>query len=234
MSFSTGKGLGLFTEGEREDVDARVYGTEEERAAWRRRLQIKADLDKQLRWEAEVNRVRNAIQGQTLQPFIFGAGAFGTTVARGYLAVQAGATAKEGYVACIEGSGEDCGRFAVPVVIAGVVWRGTGRALTKSDIGLSSAQLQELRGTVVEAGNTRIIRVDMIRGSIPPAELLRALPRTIAAAEAQGIRVLQFEGTFANTRLYQLLERQIERYGGMVSNAGGVDTITFIIGRRRR
>ena len=104
------------------------------------------------------------------------------------------------------------------------------RALTRADLGLGKAALAELQGTVTTAGSTRIVRVDMIRGDIPIGELRSAMGSAVDSARAAGMKVLQFEATFANPRLQQFVSSQAARFGGTVSSSGATDTITFMLG----
>ena len=103
------------------------------------------------------------------------------------------------------------------------------RPLEAGDLGLSRASMEEVRGTVLNAGTTRIVTVDMIRGKIPVGELRAALSNMLKSAKAGGVRVLQIEATFANEGLEKLATAQAKKLGGTVSTAGGKDTITFII-----
>lgn len=117
--------------------------------------------------------------------------------------------------------------------IAATVAKPVTRALEAADLGLSRAAMQEIRGTVLNEGSTRILTVDMIRGQIPVGELRGALSSILKSARADGVRVLQIEATFANEALEKFAVKQVEKLGGTVSSAGGKDTITFVLGGRR-
>jgi RHS repeat-associated protein len=105
------------------------------------------------------------------------------------------------------------------------------RALTAADLGLSRATLRELAGTVTNAGSTRILRVENIAGKIPTGEIRGALQKILGQAGAEGVRTLQIEGRFANEALQRLVTNLAERLGGRVSSSGGMDLLTFILGK---
>jgi hypothetical protein len=98
---------------------------------------------------------------------------------------------------------------------------------------LSGKGLAELTGSVVDAGGTRIITVDMIeavkRGALV-SELPRAVPNMLDAARAQGVRVLQIEASFGNPRFQAWAAQKVTEHGGTFASAGGRETITFILG----
>lgn len=105
------------------------------------------------------------------------------------------------------------------------------RPLLASDLGLSRASLETLEGVVTEAGSTRILQVENIVGRIPPGELRGALQSIVNQATADGVETLQIAGRFANERLQTMVALQAEQLGGTVSSAGGLDVLSFILGK---
>lgn len=109
------------------------------------------------------------------------------------------------------------------------------RALTAADIGLSpkaAEALSVVRGTVVEAGATKIVSVKYIEaaklGSLPVSAVRKALPNVVNAARAGGVKTLQIEATFANGPLKDFIEKTVVSMGGKFSSSGGSETITFL------
>jgi hypothetical protein len=82
---------------------------------------------------------------------------------------------------------------------------------------------------VTNAGSTRIVTVDMIKGTFSGGELKGALPAMVESARDSGVQVLQINASFANDRLGALVFRQATRMGGTVSSHGGAETITFVL-----
>jgi RHS repeat-associated protein len=121
--------------------------------------------------------------------------------------------------------------FAGAIVSVG---RGlTTRALTALDIGLSGKGLANLAGSILDAGSTRIITVDMIAatgpGAIPAGELRSALSTMVNAARAEGVVTLQLQARFANGPLARLVAAETARLGGTFSSAEGTDLLTFVL-----
>lgn len=111
------------------------------------------------------------------------------------------------------------------------------RALSPADIGLSGKGISELTGAVVDAGGTRILKIDMIRStataggaSIPTGEIKNAIPAMINQARSAGARVLQLDAAFAKERLQAFVFDQATKHGGQVASVGGRDIITFVLG----
>ncbi|XXY12321.1 RHS repeat-associated core domain-containing protein [Sorangium sp. So ce216] len=121
---------------------------------------------------------------------------------------------------------------------AGAAEAATGRigtrALTAADLGLSGKGLEELTGTVVNAGSTRILTVDMIKAAegatVPVSEMRNALSTMLSQAQASGVRLLQIDASFANPRLQSFVYDQVAKYGGTAASVGGRDVMTFTLG----
>ena len=107
------------------------------------------------------------------------------------------------------------------------------RALTAADLGLESASLTKLAGSVIEAGATRVVQVNDIAGVISPALIRPALNTMLTNARGAGVQVLQIEARLANPGLSSLLPKLAERFGGTFSSIGGQETMTFILGAAR-
>jgi RHS repeat-associated protein len=105
------------------------------------------------------------------------------------------------------------------------------RPITAADLALSRVSLSSLKGTVTNAGSTRILQVEDIAGVIPAGELRGALRTIVDQARSDGVRTLQIAGRFANERLQSLVTRQAAGLGGTISSSDGLDFITFIFGR---
>ena len=130
-------------------------------------------------------------------------------------------------------TGVDAAMMACPIEIPGGIGAGAAeRAVTAADPGMPNAALSQLRGSVVNAGSTRILSVEMIEGRIAPSELKGALSSMVDAARADGVQTLQIQATFGNDRLQPLVAREATRLGGTLSTTGSTDTITFTLGAR--
>ncbi|MWP63252.1 RHS repeat-associated core domain-containing protein, partial [Gilliamella sp. Pas-s25] len=81
------------------------------------------------------------------------------------------------------------------------------RPLTPSDLGVKGT-LSELDGTFSVNDGIATVRVDMIRGEINNP--LRIVNNLIDLAKANGATTLKIEGTIANPKLYDVLQK---RYG---------------------
>ncbi|OCG46643.1 hypothetical protein A9G35_04690 [Gilliamella sp. Choc5-1] len=81
------------------------------------------------------------------------------------------------------------------------------RPLTPSDLGVKG-RLSELDGTFSVNDGIATVRVDMIRGEINNP--LRIVNNLIDLAKANGATTLKIEGTIANPKLYDVLQK---RYG---------------------
>ncbi|OCG37396.1 hypothetical protein A9G29_11470 [Gilliamella sp. Fer2-1] len=81
------------------------------------------------------------------------------------------------------------------------------RPLTPSDLGVKGT-LSELDGTFSVNNGTATVRIDMIRGEINNP--LRIVNNLIDLAKANGVTTLKIEGTIANPKLYNVLQK---RYG---------------------
>lgn len=93
------------------------------------------------------------------------------------------------------------------------------RELKAVDLGVQGT-IQELRGTFAVTDGVARMRVDMIRGEVQnPLQVVSNMAET---AKASGATTLRIEGTIANERLYNALQR---RYG-LTSN-GPTDSITI-------
>ena len=93
------------------------------------------------------------------------------------------------------------------------------RELKAADMGLQGT-VKELRGTFALKDGVATMRVDMIRGDL--ANPLQVVGNMAEAAKASGATSLRIEGTIANERLYNVLER---RYG--LTSSGATDVITI-------
>jgi RHS repeat-associated protein len=81
------------------------------------------------------------------------------------------------------------------------------RPLTPSDLGVKGT-MSELDGTFSVNNGTATVRIDMIRGEINNP--LRIINNLIDLAKANGVTTLKIEGTIANPKLYNVLQK---RYG---------------------
>jgi len=111
---------------------------------------------------------------------------------------------------------------------AGVVTR----AVAAADVGLApNTALTALRGTIIDAGTTRIIQIKYIEA--PPGTLLpqlrSALPNILRAARADGVATLQIEASFGNGGLEAFVKSTTEALGGIYSSPGGTDVMTFVL-----
>jgi hypothetical protein len=93
------------------------------------------------------------------------------------------------------------------------------RALTQADLGISGT-LKELKGTFSVTDGVATARVDMIRGDI--SNPFKVVENLSATARAQGATKLRIEGTLANERLYNILQK---RYGLVTEGSNDIITI---------
>jgi hypothetical protein len=93
------------------------------------------------------------------------------------------------------------------------------RELKAADLGLKGT-VEELRGTFAVKDGIATMRVDMIRGEIQNP--LAVVSNMVEAAKANGATTLRIEGTIANERLYDVLQR---RYG--LTSSGATDVLTI-------
>jgi len=108
------------------------------------------------------------------------------------------------------------------------------RNITPADVGLPPEALAQLKGSVTEVGGTKILRIEMIEAAGKAGLLphLRGLvPRVLATARSQGVKVLQLEGNFGNSNFMAWIAANVARYGGTFASTGGHETITFVLGR---
>jgi RHS repeat-associated protein len=93
------------------------------------------------------------------------------------------------------------------------------RELKAADLGVKGT-VQELSGTFAVKDGVATMRVYMIRGEVQNP--LQVVGNMAEAAKASGATTLRIEGTIANERLYNVLQK---RYGLMSS--GATDSITI-------
>jgi hypothetical protein len=93
------------------------------------------------------------------------------------------------------------------------------RELKAADLGVKGT-VQELRGTFAVKDGVATMRVDMIRGEVKNP--LQVVGNMAEAAKANGATTLRIEGTIANERLYNALQK---RYG--LTSSGAKDLITI-------
>lgn len=93
------------------------------------------------------------------------------------------------------------------------------RELKAADLGVKGT-VQELRGTFAVRDGVATMRVDMIRGEVQNS--LQVVGNMAEAAKASGATTLRIEGTIANERLYNVLQK---RYG--LTSSGATDSITI-------
>lgn len=84
---------------------------------------------------------------------------------------------------------------------------------------------------MTNADTTKLLQVEDIAGKIPAGELRGALHSIVNQASAAGGETLQTAGRFANKRLRTLIALQAGQLGGIISSSGGLDFLTFILGK---
>ena len=147
------------------------------------------------------------------------------TAAAGMLALEA-SVALAPYVAEVLAAGTAAGGSASQR--AGGCSGGASRALNLADLGMRGTA-SELQGTVSTYGNTRVIRLDMIKGPFSFSQVRHAIPTMLNNARAEGITTLQVEASVVRDSLLRFIQNQAPRHGGVISSNGGVETITFTL-----